>query len=78
MLAHRAKWYSVGKNLKVNDLVLLLEDNNTNPLTWKVGVDTQTFPGKDELVRVVEVRTATGLLEKGVQKLSRLPAQLDQ
>ena len=76
-LANRAKWYSIKENLKVHDLVLLLEDNNANPLSWKVGLVIKTYPGKDGLVRVVDVRTATGTYKRGVQKLSKLPVNLD-
>ena len=77
MLANRAKWYKVTANLKVKDLVLLVEDNEKNSLAWKTGIIVKTYPGKDGLVRVVDVKTANGVLKRGVLKLSKLPVDLD-
>ena len=52
-----------------DSLVLIIEDN-LPPLAWKFGVITATFPGPDNLIRVVDIRIPTGVLQRPVHKLS--------
>ena len=54
--------------IKVGDLVLII-DEETPRNTWRKGVVTQKFPSKDGEIRVVEVRTANGLLKRPRRKL---------
>ena len=54
--------------IKVGDLVLII-DEETPRNTWRKGVVTQKFPSKDGEIRVVEVRTANGLLKCPRRKL---------
>lgn len=55
--------------LKVGDVVLIGEDNAPRQ-TWKMGRITETFPGRDGLVRSCTVRTSMGrLLKRPVQLL---------
>ncbi|GFY08355.1 integrase catalytic domain-containing protein [Trichonephila clavipes] len=53
LLQSRSKWRIVQKNLDIGDLVLIKHDNSP-PLQWKLGKVTETFPGKNSKVRVVE------------------------
>ena len=76
-LAHRAKWTKTTENVKENDVVMILEDNDLNLLKWKMDVVIKTYPGKDGKVRVVNVRTANGVLKRGIQKLSKLPVDIN-
>ncbi|GFT71916.1 integrase catalytic domain-containing protein [Trichonephila clavipes] len=54
LLQSRSKWRIVQKNLDIGDLVLIKHDNSP-PLQWKLGKVTETFPGKDGKVRVVNL-----------------------
>jgi len=54
-LQQRFKWSTQNRNLQVDDVVLVKEDN-TPPMHWRTGRIIQTFPGKDQIVRVVKVK----------------------
>lgn len=71
-LQQRFKWTSQTEPPKLDDLVLIKEDN-LPPLQWKRGRLIKLLPGKDGVVRVVEVKTQNGVLMRPVSKLCRLP-----
>ncbi|GFR25571.1 uncharacterized protein TNCT_237861 [Trichonephila clavata] len=71
-LQTRAKWTVQNPNLRVNQLVLL-KDPNTKPLDWLMERILEVFPGNDGLVRVVEVKTSSGILRRAIQKIVQLP-----
>ncbi|GFU21835.1 integrase catalytic domain-containing protein [Trichonephila clavipes] len=48
-LQQRTKWNKPRRNLKVNDMVLVKEDN-LPPLQWSLGRVVQVFPGDDGAV----------------------------
>ncbi|GBO41555.1 hypothetical protein AVEN_248823-1 [Araneus ventricosus] len=73
-LQRRNKWQKPQQNVKLNDLVLL-KDDNIPPLHWKLGRVTQVYPSGDDKVRVVLVKTANGLLKRPIHKLSVLPIE---
>lgn len=54
-LQPRKKWHQSQQNLSVSDIVLL-KDVETHRNNWPLGRVTETFPGKDNLVRKVEIR----------------------
>ena len=70
-LQERQKWHRVRRNAEVGDLVLLVDE----PLSrgqWRLGRILKTFPGRDGLVRTVEVKTAGSTLVRPIQKLCLL------
>ncbi|GFW35767.1 integrase catalytic domain-containing protein [Trichonephila clavipes] len=67
-LQTRAKWSVQNPNLMENQLVLL-KDPNTKPLDWPMGRILEVFPGSDGLVRVVNVKTSTGILKRAITKV---------
>lgn len=71
-LQARSKWTTKEDNLQVGDLVIVHEEHSP-PLTWKMGRITAVSPGKDGIVRVVHLRTSTGSLTRSAVKVSRLP-----
>jgi len=71
-LQTRSKWLSPSSPPKTGDLVLIKEEN-LPPLKWRLGRITRTLPGKDGVLRVVELDTANGRLQRPVSKLARLP-----
>ena len=71
-LQQHPKWWKQHENLKIDDLVLIKEDNQP-PQKWKLGRITAVHPGLDNLVRAVTVKTEDGLVNRAISKLSRLP-----
>ena len=69
----RGRWVARKATLRVGDVVIIKEDC-TPPSKWKLGIVTAVHPGKDEVVRVVTLRTSNGTeLKRPVVKLCRLP-----
>ncbi|GFW21589.1 integrase catalytic domain-containing protein [Trichonephila clavipes] len=75
-LQTRAKWSVQNPNLKENQLVLL-KDPNTKPLDWPMGRILEVFPGSDGLVRVVNVKTSTGILKRAITKVVPVGIRID-
>lgn len=71
-LQTRHKWNSHKSNPKLGDLVLLM-DNNTPPLSWKMGMITMLHPGNDGVVRVATIKTANSIFKRSLTKLCPLP-----
>lgn len=71
-LQQRPKWWTPQQNIKVNDLVLL-RDEQLPPTKWKLGRIIAVHPGEDGLVRVVTVRTSAGVYKRPIGKISQLP-----
>ncbi|GFW81678.1 uncharacterized protein TNCV_2883521 [Trichonephila clavipes] len=73
-LQQRTKWNKPRRNLKVNDMVLVKEDN-LPPLQWSLGRVVQVFPGDDGAVRVVDVKTQRGQFRRPITKCCLLPTE---
>ncbi|CAG9118509.1 unnamed protein product [Plutella xylostella] len=73
----RKKWKTDKAKLKIGDLVILQEDHSP-PLYWRLGRVTQLFPGPDGISRVAEVNTARGLVRRALVRLCPLPAAEDE
>lgn len=72
----RYKWKSsTYPNIQVGSLVLLKEEN-LPPLKWSTGRILKTYPGKDGVVRVADVKTNKGLYRRAINKLCVLPVEL--
>ncbi|XP_036346348.1 uncharacterized protein LOC118755629 isoform X1 [Rhagoletis pomonella] len=71
-LQKRVKWHSPQRNLEVDDLVVVKEDN-LPPNEWRLGRVIRVFSGQDSRVRVVEIRTARGIITRPIVKLVLLP-----
>jgi hypothetical protein len=71
-LQMRRKWTSTTDPPKLGDLVLIKEEN-LPPLKWRLGRIEVLLPGKDGIVRVVQLRTTSGTLMRPVVKICRLP-----
>jgi hypothetical protein len=72
-LQHRRKWKRSTPDVTINDLVIIREDN-TPPVTWRMGRIIMTHPGTDGHVRVVTIKTAAGVLKRPITKVCVLPA----
>lgn len=73
-LQERTKWTSSIPNLKINDMVIV-RNNQSPPLAWCMGRVIQLLPGSDGVVRVVKVLTRNGQLIRPVTKLVLLPTE---
>ena len=62
------KWHTSSQNLKVGDLVLLNEDWMI-PTKWPIG---RVISGKDDVVQVVSIKTATGIYKRPAAKVALL------
>ena len=71
LLQERKKWIMKKRNLRVNDLVLLVDA--TQPRGhWNLGGVTKVFFGADDLVRTTEVKTKTSTFVRPISKLCLL------
>ncbi|XP_050065293.1 uncharacterized protein LOC126554218 [Aphis gossypii] len=71
-LQQRTKWTDRVPNLKVNDMVVVV-DNQAPPLFWRLGRIIELVPGSDGTVRVASVLTQQGRITRPVVKLVVLP-----
>ena len=62
------KWLLPSRNLQVNDIVIL-QDENLIPAKWPLAKVLQVYPGKDGIIRVATVKTSTGVYKRPVVKL---------
>ncbi len=70
-LSRFTKWTKPTRNLRVGDLVVLREDSPI--LTqWPLARIVNVHPGRDNLVRVATIKTATGTYTRPVAKLALL------
>jgi hypothetical protein len=58
-------------NLKIGSVVLIREDN-VGRLHWPMGKVNKLFPGRDGVVRSVELQTARGPVLRSIQRLHQL------
>lgn len=70
----RTKWKHKAEDISVDTLVLIKEDN-LPPLKWRLGRILRTFPGKDGVARVADIRTSTGIVQRAFSKICPLPLQ---
>lgn len=73
LLSQRSKWQTEKRNLQIGDLVLITEDN-VAPTYWNLGRIIQVYPGKDEKIRSVLVKTKNGEFKRPITKLGLLIA----
>lgn len=68
----RSKWTSPGSTLAVGDVVII-KTPHTPPTVWPTGRITEVHPGKDDVVRVVTLKTAKGTTKRPAVQLVKLP-----
>ncbi|XP_041675602.1 uncharacterized protein LOC121530510 [Drosophila eugracilis] len=73
-LHKRNKWQFPTRNIKIDDMVVVKEDNLPSN-EWRLGRIVSVFPGADGRVRVAEVRTARGTIKRPVHKVILLPME---
>ena len=68
-LVPRKKWHVEKRNVQVNDIVTVADQNAVRG-KWAVGRIIEVYPGPDGRVRNVKVRTATGEYSRPVNKIA--------
>ena len=76
-LQARTKWQSTKNSIQVGDIVIIKPKAHFFSCHWPLGRVTRVFPGKDNLVRVVEVKTKKSLLKRSVTELALLYREED-
>ena len=64
----RNKWFRTREDVKVGDLVLEL-DNKYRRSQWRMALIIDTYPGNDNHVRKVRIKTANGEYDRPIHKL---------
>lgn len=67
----RQKWTHENRNFAVGDVVLV-QDANTHRGNWPMGRISKVFPGKDGLVRSVEIKTKHSVVIRPIHKICLL------
>lgn len=71
LLQLRNKWQSNPPAFKINSVVLLKQDRSP-PLRWRLGRIVELHPGKDSVHRVATVRTSSGVVRRAIASLCPL------
>lgn len=69
----RSKWWQDNSTPLKEGTMVLLKDDVHPPLKWPLGRIVHLHPGTDNVVRVVSIRTATGITKRAINKISLLP-----
>lgn len=64
------KRHHPSRNLQVGDV--LLQEDNLVPTKWPLGRLVSTYPGKDGIVRIANVKTSRGVYKRPVNKIALL------
>ena len=72
-IGSRHKWFLPTENLKKNDVVLVIDPQSARR-DWGLGRIEATYPGKDGLVRVVDIRQNNKIIRRPITRVSPLEA----
>jgi hypothetical protein len=76
-ITRRSKWFDSGREICVDDLVLIV-DSNAPRNQWRRGRVIETVVGKDNHIRSAKLKTSTGILMRPVSKLAVLEVKKNQ
>ena len=75
LLQKATKWHRKGRNFRVGDLVMLT-DGNSFHCQWSMGKITTVYPGRDNVVRAVDVQMETAVIPAGCHNKDQLTAKI--
>lgn len=75
-LQQRVKWRSCKDSLKLDSLVVV-KDDNLPPLKWRLGRVVAVHPGTDGIVRVADIKTASGVIRRAFNRICPLPVSTE-
>lgn len=70
----RQKWNTPANPIEIGSVVVV-KDNNAHPLCWPLGIVEEVYRGKDDIIRTLKVRTASGSYIRPVVRVCPLPLQ---
>lgn len=73
-LQKRYKWKEARNNLKIDDIVLV-KDDNLKPTYWSYGRVLEVYPDENDKVRFVKLKINGHETKRTIHKLCRLPFQ---
>lgn len=71
-LIPRKKWNKDQRTLQIGDLVYVVDPNGPRN-KWQKGLIQEVCPGKDKRVRMVKIKTMTGVLTRSAGRVARIP-----
>lgn len=71
-LLPRKIWNQEQRALRVGDLVLVVDPNNPRNV-WPKGLIEEVCPGRDGRVRMVKIKTKSGVLTRSAARVARIP-----
>lgn len=74
LLQNKPKWLKPTRNLQVNDVVLL-KDEDCKPFDWPIARVLEVMPGTDGKVRMLKIKTKNGIFCRGITKVCPLPLE---
>ncbi|GBO33493.1 hypothetical protein AVEN_208733-1, partial [Araneus ventricosus] len=72
-LQSRVKWRKGDKIFKENEIVLVKNEDNSKTFNWNLAKIIKVHAGKDNVIRVVTVKTNKGIYQRTVNKIIKLP-----
>ena len=57
--------------------IIIAKSNNKTRGTWPLAIVRKTYPGRDGIIREVELKTSNGIIERPVQFLYPLELECD-
>jgi hypothetical protein len=72
-LQQRNKWQRRSQTPLDIGTMVIIRDDNLPPLLWKVGRVAALHPGSDGIVRVISVKTASGITKRDINRVCVLP-----
>ena len=70
-LGSRSKWHEQQENVKKGDVVLIIYPDVARR-NWKLGTIENVYPGKDDLVRVVDVKESDKVYRRSIGRIAPL------
>ena len=70
-LMSRSKWRQKQRDFRVGDVVLIAEPNVARG-KWHMGTVSEVHPSRDQMVRVVQVKTKDGVYTRPIHRLCLL------
>lgn len=70
-LNKNTRWYSKKVNIALDDIVIVVDDTLPRNM-WPIGKIQRVYEGKDGKIRVVEVKTQSGIYKRPVAKICKL------
>ncbi|XP_043478184.1 uncharacterized protein LOC122508729 [Leptopilina heterotoma] len=71
----RKKWNKKGSEEFTVGAMVLVKEDNLPPLQWSIGRIVEVHPGNDDIVRVVSIKTITGIYKRSIKKIVLLPIE---